>query len=217
MSRLSVMDRDAGLDAARPGSRSSRFRQNVHYRELLQPSRTSPGMTGGLSGKTTLKWTACGRLCLAPNMAANSLDRRSSNLEACRYRFGRHEAARVVKLLRSLDAARFADPRFADPLPRSPALPESLSAKSSGGPHHRAHPQQFPQESRSPPQVRRRHGRLRALEVSGIAGTQMEDTLSFDVASWLIQRMPGKVEIAWENYEPGREFRRHRPALHPLA
>jgi len=44
------------------------------------------------------------------------------------------------------------------------------------------------------------------IEVSGIAGTQMEDTLSFDVASWLIKRMPGKVEIAWETYEPGREL-----------
>jgi len=55
------------------------------------------------------------------------------------------------------------------------------------------------------------------FEVSGIAGTGMEDTLSFDVANWLINilRMPGKVEIAWENYEPGRELGTP-PALYSL-
>src|SRR6266403_5246889 len=44
------------------------------------------------------------------SMAANTLDRQLTHLEACRYRFGRHESARVVKLLNRLDAARFADP-----------------------------------------------------------------------------------------------------------
>src|SRR5450631_26619 len=43
-------------------------------------------------------------------MARNTLDRQLTELEACRYRFGRHEAARVVKLLKRLDAARFPDP-----------------------------------------------------------------------------------------------------------
>jgi hypothetical protein len=56
------------------------------------------------------------------------------------------------------------------------------------------------------------------FEVSGIAGTRMEDTLSFDVASWLInvRRMPGKVEIAWENYEPGRELGTAGPRFIPF-
>src|ERR1039458_2248300 len=54
------------------------------------------------------------------------------------------------------------------------------------------------------------------IEVSGIAGTEMEDTLSFDIASWLIKRMPGKVEIAWENYEPGRELGTTGPRFMPL-
>jgi len=54
------------------------------------------------------------------------------------------------------------------------------------------------------------------FEVSGIAGTQMEDTLSFDVANWLIKRAPGKVEIAWENYEPGRELGTTGPRFIPL-
>jgi hypothetical protein len=53
-------------------------------------------------------------------------------------------------------------------------------------------------------------------EVSGIAGTQMEDTLSFDVARWLVHRMTDKVEIAWENYEPGRELGTTGPRFIPL-
>ena len=54
------------------------------------------------------------------------------------------------------------------------------------------------------------------IEVSGISGTEMEDTLSFDVASWLVKRMPGKVEIAWKNYEPGRELGTTGPRFIPL-
>jgi hypothetical protein len=54
------------------------------------------------------------------------------------------------------------------------------------------------------------------LEVSGISDTTMEDTLSFDVARWLVRRMPRQVEIAWENYEPGRELGTIGPRLMPL-
>jgi len=54
------------------------------------------------------------------------------------------------------------------------------------------------------------------FEVGGIAGTQMEDTLSFDVACWLVRRMPGQVEIAWDNYEPGRELGTTGPRFMPL-
>jgi hypothetical protein len=43
-------------------------------------------------------------------MATNALDHQLTQLEACRYRFGEHESARVVKLLQRLDAARFTDP-----------------------------------------------------------------------------------------------------------
>src|SRR5216684_1117514 len=67
-------------------------------------------------------------------MAANSLDRHLTQLEACRYRFGHHESAHVVKLLRRLDAAG-----FADPLPRIAALPARLSSRSIRGSRHRAY------------------------------------------------------------------------------
>ena len=44
----------------------------------------------------------------------------------------------------------------------------------------------------------------------------MEDTLSFDLASWLTRRLPGKVEIAWDHYDPGRELGTTGPRIMPL-
>jgi hypothetical protein len=38
------------------------------------------------------------------------------------------------------------------------------------------------------------------FDTSGIAATTMQDTLSFDVAQWLVDRIPKNVEIAWNDY-----------------
>jgi hypothetical protein len=38
------------------------------------------------------------------------------------------------------------------------------------------------------------------FDTSGIAGTTMQDTLSFDVAQWLASRIPKNVDIAWDDY-----------------
>ena len=151
-------------------------------------------------------------------MAANALDRQLAELEASRYRFGRGEAARVIKLLKSLHSAKFPDPasliRFHEALlflrafPQGPAVVRTTESI-----------------------LNRFHRKVEALsktgcdmddfdtfEFSGIAGTHMEDTLSFDVASWLVSgsRLAGKIEMAWENYEPGRELGTTGPRFIPL-
>jgi hypothetical protein len=38
------------------------------------------------------------------------------------------------------------------------------------------------------------------FDTCGIAGTTMQDTLSFDVAQWLVSRIPRHIEIAWNDY-----------------
>jgi hypothetical protein len=38
------------------------------------------------------------------------------------------------------------------------------------------------------------------FDTSGIAGTTMQDTLSFDVARWLVRRIPRHADIAWNEY-----------------
>jgi hypothetical protein len=149
-------------------------------------------------------------------MAANAVDRQLTQLEACRYRFGPHEAARVVKLLRRLDAARFPDSssliRFHEALLFLRAFPQGAAVVRV-----------------TESVLNRFHKKVEALlkagadmddfdtfEVSGIAGTEMENTLSFDVASWLVKRMRNNVEVAWENYEAGRELGTSGPRFIPL-
>jgi len=121
-----------------------------------------------------------------------------------------------VKLLNRLDAVRFPDPstliRFHEALlflrafPQGPAVVR-LAERILNSFHKKV-------------EALREAGAdmdaFEPIEVSGIAGTQMEDTLSFDVASWLVKRMPGQVEIAWENYEPGRELGNTGPRFIPL-
>lgn len=48
------------------------------------------------------------------------------------------------------------------------------------------------------------------FDTSGIAGTTMQDTLSFDVARWLVHRIPRSVEIAWDEYWEDYESERAR-------
>jgi len=149
-------------------------------------------------------------------MPANTFDRQLSQLEAYRYSFGRGEAARVVKLMKRLDASRFADTvsliRFHETLLFLRAFPQ--------GPGVMRTTESILNKFHVKVGALRKAGanldEFDTFEFSGIAGTQMEDTLGFDVASWLVKRLPGKVEIAWENYEPGRELGNVGPRFIPL-
>jgi len=149
-------------------------------------------------------------------MPANTFDRQLSQLEAYRYSFGRGEAARVVKLMNRLDASRFADTvsliRFHETLLFLRAFPQ--------GPGVMRTTESILNKFHVKVGALRKAGanldEFDTFEFSGIAGTQMEDTLGFDVASWLVKRLPGKVEIAWENYEPGRELGNVGPRFIPL-
>ena len=149
-------------------------------------------------------------------MAGNALHRQLSELEAHRYRFGHNEAASVVRLLNRIDAARFSDPasliRFHEVLLFLRAFPQ-------GPPVVRA-TERVLNSFRKKVEALRKAGAVLddfdTFEVSGVAGTEMEDTLSFDVAGWLLKRVPGKVEIAWEIYEPGRELGTTGPRFLPL-
>src|SRR5208282_5360370 len=149
-------------------------------------------------------------------MAATTLEHQLTQLEASRYRFGRNESARVVKLLTRLDAKRFPDSasliRFHEALlflrafPQGPAVVRATERILNS----------FHKKVEALCKAGANMDDFEPIEVSGIAATEMEDTLSFDVANWLIQRMPGKVEIAWENYEPGRELGTTGPRFIPL-
>jgi len=53
------------------------------------------------------------------------------------------------------------------------------------------------------------------FDTAGIAGTTMQDTLSFDVARWLVHRIPRNVEIAWDDYWDDYQSERARGSTWP--
>ncbi len=149
-------------------------------------------------------------------MPAKRPDRLLSQLEEHRYRFGPGEAARVVNLLNSLASVRYSDSqsliRFHEALlflrvfPQGPSVIRKTERLLNN----------FWKRVADLRQHRVDLSSWDTFEVSGVAGTAMEDTLSFDIARWLIGRMPAKIEIAWDNYEPGRELGATWPRIIPL-
>jgi hypothetical protein len=154
--------------------------------------------------------------CRESAMAAPALDRQLSQLEASRYSFGPNQAASIVRLLNRLNATRFPDPEsliryheallFLRAFPQAPAVVRTTERILNS----------FHRKVEALRKAGADMDAFDTFEFSGIAGTQMEDTLSFDVASWLTERLPGKVEIAWENYEPGRDLGTTGPRFIPL-
>src|SRR6476660_2800058 len=125
-----------------------------------------------------------------------STNRLLSELENSRYRFGRAEAASIFKLLRKARTARFDDVasliRFHEVLLVLRAFAPSAAVLRSS--------EQLLANFWKRVERLRKMGAdmddFDPLEVSGIAGTVMQDALGFDLALWLVARMPGKVEIA---------------------
>jgi len=149
-------------------------------------------------------------------MAAKPLDRLLAQLEEYRYRFGRGEGARVVSLLAALNKQRFPDAksliRFHETLMFLRAFPQSPSVLRRA--------ESLLNTFWKGVEALRRSGadmsRFEPLEVSGIAGTQMADTLSFDVARWLVGQLPDAVGIDWEEWDEGRAMGAVLPRFLPL-
>jgi hypothetical protein len=149
-------------------------------------------------------------------MISKSLERLLSRLEESRYRFGPSEAGHVLRLLNALARIRTKDPasliRLHETLLFLRAFPQALAVV-------RASEKLLNSFWKKVAELRAGGEDFSAwdtFEFAGVSGTTMEDTLSFDVARWLIHRLPGKVEIAWDNYEPGREAGTVWPRFMPL-
>ncbi|MGA7219802.1 MAG: hypothetical protein WBX38_15895, partial [Candidatus Sulfotelmatobacter sp.] len=147
--------------------------------------------------------------------AARDADKLLTQLEAFKNRFDEGHSAAVAQLLAQLSKLHFDDcrqlNRFHECLLFLRAFPHSAS-----------------QITRVERLLNTFHGRiekLRALvpdlssldefDTSGIAGTTMQDTLSFDVAQWLVNRIPRNIEIAWDDYWDDYGAERTRGNLWP--
>ena len=149
-------------------------------------------------------------------MVVLSSKRLLDELEDSRYRFGHAEAARVFELLVQAESASFKD------VPSLIRFHEVLMVLRAFPPNARV-------LRRCESILNRFHKRVEVLrvagadmedfdplEVSGIAGTTMQDALGFDLMRWLIRRMPGKLEIAWEDYDDERAMGSGWPRVIPL-
>ena len=146
----------------------------------------------------------------------SSLDALLAELESARNQFGPGAAGKIQTLLDRISRHQFRDARL---LIR---FHESLLFLRA-----------FPQSAALVPKIEklldifcRRVESIRALgadmtvfddfDTSGIAGTTMQDTLSFEAARWLVARIPRNVEIAWDEYEEERAWGMTWPRFIPL-
>jgi hypothetical protein len=136
-------------------------------------------------------------------------------LEASKHSFDPTNSARITKLLTQLAKCEFTDPhqliRFHESLLFLRAFPNSRAL--------------IPPTEKLLNTFFKRVEKLRAshtdmsifddFDTSGIAGTTMQDILSFDVVRWLVRRIPRNIEIAWDAYWDDYQSERARSTIWP--
>ena len=149
-------------------------------------------------------------------MTTRSLDRLITRLEQCRYRFGTGDGTRVVRLLSQLSRQYFADVpsliRFHEALLFLRAFPQGSRVVRQSEKLLRSFAQRVEQLQQAGADM----AQFDPLEVSGIAGSCMEDALSFNVVRWLVRRLPGHVEVVWKDYDEERALADIWPRFMPL-
>lgn len=148
-------------------------------------------------------------------MASSSLDRLLHQVEESRSRFERGEAARVVEFLSALGKRKFSDTasliRFHEALLFLRAFPHGSEVVRQSERLLR----DFSERVEQLEKLGANMDDFDPFEVAGIAGTVMQDTLSFDVMRWLVDRVPN-VEIVWDDYSEERAMGAAWPRLIPL-
>jgi hypothetical protein len=145
-----------------------------------------------------------------------SLDQLLKRLEQSKTLYGTASAGRISRLLMQLKSRRFTT---ADELIR---FHEAVLFLRSFPPN----PQVLHQAEAILTSFRHRVAGLRTagadlspfdpLEVSGIDGTTIEATFSFDEAGWLANRFPRDVELVWGDYEEEAAMANTWPRFFPL-
>ena len=130
-------------------------------------------------------------------MASGSLKRLLTQLEQHRYRFGGGAAAGIMQLLSALAKRQFPDSasliHFHECLLFLRAFPQSSATIRDAEKllcNFHARVEELRETGADMEE-------FDPLEVSGIAATSMQDTLSFDVVRWLVKQV-NDVEIVWD-------------------
>jgi hypothetical protein len=150
------------------------------------------------------------------SMPNHPLDTLLTHLEASRNRLGRTKSTPILRVLAELSRSEFLEPvsllRFHEALLFLRAFPP--------GPSVISRVEELLNKFHQRVDRLREHGvdmsAFDDFETAGLAGTEMQDTLSFDVVRWLARRVPGHVGIAWEHYEEDRAMGSTWPRFIPL-
>src|SRR5215469_1315856 len=145
-----------------------------------------------------------------------TLDALLTNLECAKNQFGPGTAGKVRRLLQRIGRHEFRDPklliRFHECLLFLRAFPQSVSLVS-----------QVEKVLRSFHECVERIRDLGVdmsvfdeFDTSGVAGTAMQDSLTFEAARWLVKRMSKDVEIAWDDYDEEHAWGSNWPRFIPL-
>ena len=133
-------------------------------------------------------------------MPGHSPGRALIHLEAAKNRFGPGEEARTVKLLAGLAPARFHNAesllRFHEALLFVRAFPHGPSVIGPVEKLLNTFYKRVEELGRQNPDM----SVFDDFDTSGVAGTTMQDSLTFEVVRWLERRMPRNIEVAWEDY-----------------
>ncbi|HME31974.1 MAG TPA: hypothetical protein VKG65_04410, partial [Terriglobales bacterium] len=147
---------------------------------------------------------------------SKSLASRLSELEASRLRHGRGCAAAIEKLLVSLKDAQFGDAesliRFHDALLFLRAFPQSRKVV-------RLTEQLLAGIAQQVARLRDSDADMNLFDseqFSGIAGTVISDSFTYEVARWLVQRYPKQLSVDWDFDEQGRQMGVSLPRFLPL-
>src|ERR1700686_853028 len=143
-----------------------------------------------------------------------------SQLEAPKKRFDPGRPPLIAKLLAQLSKLSFTDPRqlirfheallFLRAFPHAPTLVPRIEDLLNT----------FHQRTEKLRSLQPDMSLFDDFDTSGIAGTTMQDTLSFDVALWLARRIPRNrispnIEIVWDDYWDDYQAERSRATTWP--
>jgi hypothetical protein len=123
-----------------------------------------------------------------------------NQLEAAKNRFDQSQPVLIAKLLAQLSRLQLTDPHYLVRLHESLLFLRAFPHAPSLVPRLEHLLNTFHQRIEKLYAANADLSLLDDFDNSGIAGTTMQDTLSFDVAQWLARLIPRNVDIAWHDY-----------------
>jgi hypothetical protein len=145
-----------------------------------------------------------------------SLDVVLTNLEAAKSRFGQGAVAEKKALLTHLSSRSFSDARFLLRFHEALLFLRAFPHSASLVPEIEKLLNTFHERIEKLRAAGANMGAFDDFDTSGISGTTMQDTLTFEMVRWLARRIPQNVEIAWDDYEEERAMGSTWPRFIPL-